>query len=76
MTAEPIDLNNRGIKLRVITEITKDNISYCKELMKLSIELRHLDDVKGNFSVSDGGSSICLLHVHRSNRYHLCRKEH
>jgi two-component system, OmpR family, sensor histidine kinase VicK len=59
ITAEPIvkgiiDLNNRGIKSRVITEITKDNISYCKELMKLSIELRHLDDVKGNFSISDG----------------------
>jgi len=60
MIAEPIikgiiDLNNRGIKSRVITEITKYNISYCKELMKLSIELRHLDDVKGNFSISDGG---------------------
>ena len=22
--------------------------------MKLSIELRHLDDIKGNFSISDG----------------------
>ena len=59
MTAEPIvkgiiENKNRGIKSRVITEITKDNISYCKELMKLSIELRHLDDVKGNFSISDG----------------------
>jgi two-component system sensor histidine kinase VicK len=60
MTTEPIvkgiiDHNNRGIKSKVITEITKDNISYCKELMKLAIELRHLDDVKGNFSISDGG---------------------
>src|SRR5712691_3047701 len=60
MTTEPIvngiiDHNNRGIKSKLITEITKDNISYCKELMKLAIELRHLDDVKGNFSISDGG---------------------
>jgi two-component system sensor histidine kinase VicK len=59
ITTEPIvngiiDLNKRGIKLRVITEVTKDNIRYCRELMKLSIELRHLDDIKGNFSISDG----------------------
>jgi two-component system, OmpR family, sensor histidine kinase VicK len=49
-----IDHNKRGIKSRVITEVTKDNILYCRELMKLSIELRHLDDIKGNFSISDG----------------------
>jgi hypothetical protein len=59
ITTEPIvngiiDHNKRGIKSRVITEVTKDNILYCRELMKLSIELRHLDDIKGNFSISDG----------------------
>lgn len=48
-----IDNNNRGIKTRVITEITKDNLSYCKELIKLTTEVRHLEDVKGNFSISD-----------------------
>src|SRR6266516_2580016 len=59
ITTEPIvngiiENNKRGIKSRVITEVTKDNILYCRELMKLSIELRHLDDIKGNFSISDG----------------------
>jgi hypothetical protein len=49
-----IENNRRDIKSRVITEVTKDNILYCRELMKLSIELRHLDDIKGNFSISDG----------------------
>ena len=44
---------NRGIRSRVITEITKDNLSYCKELIDLKNEVRHLDDVIGNFSISD-----------------------
>jgi len=30
-----------GIKLRVITEITNDNLCYCKELMKIVTEVRH-----------------------------------
>ncbi len=42
----------RGTRLRFVTEITKDNISYCKETME-TVELRHLDGVKGNFGVSD-----------------------
>ena len=44
---------NRGIRTRVITEITKDNLPYCKELIRLTSEVRHLDDVRGNFSISD-----------------------
>ena len=48
-----IDLKNRGIIVRQITEITKDNIHYCKQLMKMVDELRHLDGVKSNFAVSD-----------------------
>lgn len=43
----------RGVKSRVITEITKENIEYCKEMMRIGHELRHLDNVKGNFSVGD-----------------------
>ncbi|MGN6346855.1 MAG: ATP-binding protein [Candidatus Nitrosocosmicus sp.] len=52
---EFVNLAKRGIKLRFITEITKDNIVYCKELMKIA-ELRHLDGVKGNFGISDGNN--------------------
>jgi len=48
-----IALKQRGVRLRFITEITKDNISYCKEVMKV-FELRHLDGVKGNFGIADG----------------------
>src|SRR5205085_7950203 len=35
------------------TEITNDNINYCKELMKLVDELRHLNGVKGGLAVSE-----------------------
>jgi two-component system, OmpR family, sensor histidine kinase VicK len=49
------DANSRGIKLLYITEITKDNLSYCKQLMKITHELRHLDGIKGNFYISESG---------------------
>ncbi len=48
-----VDLKTRGIKFRYVTDITKENISYCKELMEFSDELRHLDGIKANFSVSE-----------------------
>ena len=43
----------KKIKVRYITNITKDNFSYCKELMKYFGEVRHLDGLKANFSVSE-----------------------
>jgi hypothetical protein len=42
------DARNRGARLRYVTEITKQNIAYCKELMEI-VELRHLDGLKANF---------------------------
>jgi two-component system sensor histidine kinase VicK len=45
---------DRGIYLRYITEMTKENLSYCKELIKIVDEMRHLDAIKGNFMVSEG----------------------
>jgi hypothetical protein len=47
-----IDLHDRGVRQRQITEITKENIHYCKELMKFQ-ELRHLDGLKGYSSIVD-----------------------
>jgi two-component system, OmpR family, sensor histidine kinase VicK len=48
-----IDFKERGVKIRFITEITMDNIHYCKELMKFVEELRHMDGIKGNMAVSE-----------------------
>jgi hypothetical protein len=46
------NLKNQGFRLRQITEITKDNMSYCKMLMKIT-EFRHLDGVKGKIELTD-----------------------
>jgi hypothetical protein len=43
----------RGVKLRYITEITKENLSYCKRMKDMVCELRHLDHIAGNFVLSD-----------------------
>jgi two-component system sensor histidine kinase VicK len=50
-----LDAKKRGVKLRYVTEITKDNISYCKQMMTIVDELRHLDGIKGNFYISETG---------------------
>jgi two-component system sensor histidine kinase VicK len=47
------DIRRRGAKIRAFTEITKENIQYCKELMKMVDELRHLDGVKGAMVVNE-----------------------
>ncbi len=46
------DIIDRHSQSRFITEITKDNINFCKELLKVG-KLRHLEGVKGNFAVSE-----------------------
>ena len=58
ITIEPvrnayIDAKKRAVKLRYLTEITKDNIAYCKDLISIVDEMRHLDGIKGNFMVSE-----------------------
>jgi two-component system sensor histidine kinase VicK len=48
-----IDAKRRHVTIRYITEISKDNLRYCKELLKIVDELRHLTGIKGNFYVSE-----------------------
>ncbi|HJT49647.1 MAG TPA: hypothetical protein VJ729_15805 [Nitrososphaeraceae archaeon] len=54
-----VRLKERGVKIRIVTEITSDNVSYCKRLMEVC-ELRHLDGVRTNFGIADGKQA--LLH--------------
>ncbi|MFI5421482.1 MAG: response regulator [Nitrososphaerales archaeon] len=42
-----------GVKLRHITEITKENLRVCKEFIQIGIELRHLSGIVGGFAVND-----------------------
>lgn len=47
-----LEAKKRGVRILYITEITKNNLPYCTEIMQFA-ELRHLDGIKGNFAVSD-----------------------
>jgi two-component system, OmpR family, sensor histidine kinase VicK len=42
-----------GIRQRYIVEITKENIQYCKELMRLVKDLRHSDQIEANFGLNE-----------------------
>ncbi len=46
------DLKNKGVRLRWITNITPDNLKWCKEFMKL-VGVRHIDGIKGAFGIHD-----------------------
>ena len=57
MAMEPVKklyiaFRETGVRIRQIVEITKDNLYYCKEFMDY-VELRHMDNVKGNMAVSE-----------------------
>jgi hypothetical protein len=48
-----VEAKRRGVQLRYLTEIINDNLSYCKEIMSIVNEVRHLDGIKGNFMISE-----------------------
>ena len=48
-----IKARSRGVKIRFVTEITKENVSYCKELGNIVDELKHLGGLKGSISVNE-----------------------
>jgi len=43
----------RGGKIRCITEITKENLQYCEELVNTVTELRHMDGLKGGIAINE-----------------------
>ena len=51
-------LRERGVKQRYIFEITKDNVIYCKNLIKMrnddgnNIDIRHMNDIDANFALN------------------------
>jgi signal transduction histidine kinase len=47
-------LKERGVRVRYLTEITKDNLQYCKQLAALAaMEMRHTTGLKGNFGINE-----------------------
>ena len=65
---------SNGIRIKLITEITKSNLSLCKDIMKYA-EVRHLDKVVGNFILSEKeyfgqslGSNYQANQIHNNDR--------
>jgi len=54
----------RGVKLRYITNITKNNVLLCKELMKYA-NLRHLEGIRGSGAISE---NECFISVNQKVR--------
>ena len=48
-----IDVIRRGGKIRFVTEITKENLPYCKELGNIVTEMRHMEGLVGGIAVSE-----------------------
>ena len=48
-----MDAKSRGVRVRYLTEITMDNIDWCKELMEIVDEFRHLKGIMTNFMLSE-----------------------
>jgi sugar-specific transcriptional regulator TrmB len=46
------DLKNRGIIIRIITEVTDYNLTSCRELSTIA-EVRHLSEIVGSFVIAD-----------------------
>jgi two-component system sensor histidine kinase VicK len=46
------DMKSRGTKIRWVTDITKDNLTHCKDLMQYA-EVRHISRFNENFRVSE-----------------------
>jgi two-component system, OmpR family, sensor histidine kinase VicK len=48
-----IAAKKRGAIIRFITEITKDNIYYCKEVINIVNEFSYLEGFKGGIAVTE-----------------------
>src|SRR5215213_2976926 len=49
--------------MRIITEITTTNISYCKKMMRIG-DVRHLEGIKGNFVIADRVNYAGIANTH------------
>jgi len=56
-----------SVQIRIVTDITSDNMGYCKQIAKKNgVELRHISDIKGNFAISDDREYIASAVLHES----------
>ena len=56
-----------SVQMRIVTDITSDNMGYCKQIAKKNgVELRHISGIKGNFAISDDREYIASAVLHES----------
>jgi two-component system sensor histidine kinase VicK len=60
-------LKSKGVKLRWITDITEENLDWCKEFMKI-VEIRHLDKIEGAFGIHDRKYYLASANVTREGK--------
>ena len=50
------EVDKKGIEIRFLTDIRNENLEYCKKILQeiKHIEMRHMEGVKGNFTIHDG----------------------
>lgn len=58
-------VKDRGVRLRYVTEITPENLRYCKQMLEFS-EIRHLDGMKGNFEVADEKEYVATANLKKA----------
>jgi signal transduction histidine kinase len=58
-----LDLKRRGVKIRFIAEINQVNLHFCKELLNIVTEMRHLDGAMGNFGICDGKDYLAAANI-------------
>ncbi len=58
---------SNSVKIRIVTEITSDNMGYCKQIIeKYGAELKHLSGLKSNFAISDDREYLASAMLHES----------
>jgi two-component system, OmpR family, sensor histidine kinase VicK len=68
-----LELKQRGVKIRIITQVTSDNLSFCREFSR-AVELRHVNGIQSSFGISDGKS--LLEHVISLDEFPLSHAIH
>ena len=58
-------VSQRGLKLRYVIEITRDNVDYVRQMLTFS-EIRHLDGMKGNFEVADQREYVAVATLQKA----------
>ena len=59
--------NRNSVKIRIITEVTSDNLGYCKQIVeKYGVDIKHLSGIRGNFAISEDKEYLASTELYES----------